>query len=91
MPGGFYYPGTEETTGVSNFGPGSMEEIVEIGAIPQDSVDAVEGILKQLEIVKDESAEWNCQSWTEAAFAVLKEKGWVYQDFKAVKDWVKEK
>ena len=91
MPGGFHYPGAEEVTGVSSFGPGPLEDMVEIGAVPQENVGAVEGYLRELEVVKDESSDWNCQSWTKAAFEVLKEKGWVYQDFEAVKSWVKEK
>ena len=89
MPGGFHYPGAEPVSKISSFGPGRMEDMVEIGEIPNEDVASIEGLLRQIDIIKDESSDWNCQDWTEVACVLLKGKGWVYQRIDTVKTWVK--
>lgn len=88
MPGGFYYNGPEP---VGDYTKSTTKvDIVEIGAIPIASLPLVKGVLDTVVIVKDEASDWNCQDWSKEAFAQMKAKGWVYQDFDAIKNWLKE-
>jgi hypothetical protein len=88
--GFFRYKGAEDVSDLTKTTLNALKDRLEIGAIPAASVGSVHGLLKDVEIVQDETSEWNCQSWAEVAFEVMKAKGWVWASIDAVKSKLKE-
>jgi hypothetical protein len=100
MPGGFYYPGPEQLGISQDGGAGEMRDKLEVGEVKVDKggdvggvVESINAVLKEVEIVRDESAGWNCQDWTLEGFERLKGMGIVYGHLKAdgVRGWLKER
>lgn len=100
MPGAFNYPGPENLRVSQDGGPGEMREKLEVGEVEVDAragtpggVDKIDGILKGVGVVKDESAAWNCQDWTLEGFELLKQAGVVYGYLRGehVREWLKER
>jgi hypothetical protein len=56
-------------------------------------IESINAVLKEVEIVRDESAGWNCQDRTLEGFERLKGMGIVYGHLKAdgVRGWLKER
>ncbi|KAK4032342.1 hypothetical protein C8A01DRAFT_41222 [Parachaetomium inaequale] len=100
MPGGFYYPGPENLGATQDGGPGELRDKLEAGEVGVDesagtqaAVDKIDGILKGVDVVKDESAAWNCQNWALEGFELLKKAGVVYGHLggEGVRGWLKER
>lgn len=80
MPGGFYYPGPEQLDMSQGGEPGWLFERLEVGEVDEGDIAAVHETLAAVDVVKDESAGWNCQDWAMAGVDKLREagKGWIH-------------
>ena len=50
---------------------------VKIGEVQRGDLDAIEGILRSVEVVRDINSDWNCQAWTREGVRRLVERGFV--------------
>lgn len=98
MPGGFYFPGAERDMSVSQDGaPGELRDRLEVGEVDGDGiegvVDRMVGVLREVEVVKDEGRAWNCQDWALGGLEGLKGLGVVYEWLgrEEVRGWLKER
>lgn len=99
MPGGFNYPGPENMGIAQDGGPREERDKLEVGEVDvhdtdiEGAVDRIHGVLKDVAVVKDESAAWNCQDWALEGFTRLRDAGVVYGHLEAegVRGWLKER
>jgi hypothetical protein len=100
MPGGFHYPGPENLKATQDDGPGELTDQLEVGEVEVDgsagtqrAVDKIDGILKGVRVVKDESAAWNCQNWALDGFELLKNAGVAHGHLggEGVREWLYER
>lgn len=75
MPGGFHYDGPESILDINK--PIAKFLQVDIGCIPREQLDTVTRVCHLVDVIRDESAEWNCQSWTVAVVEDLKKFGYI--------------
>lgn len=89
MPGGFYYPGPEDTDLWRSERP---KHELEIGEVETSQLEEFHDILARVPIEKNESSRWNCQDWTLDGLISLKEAGFVWDHItgEAMKNWLRE-
>ncbi len=94
-PGGFYFPGAERDMPVSQDGaPGELRDRLEVGEVDGDGIEGLvgrmEGVLRGVEVVKDEGRAWNCQDWALGGLEGLKGQGVVYEwlEGEGVRKWL---
>jgi hypothetical protein len=50
---------------------------IKIGEVQRGDLDAIEEILRSVEVVRDINSDWNCQAWTREGVRRLVERGFV--------------
>ena len=68
-PGAFYYPGVDD--GLDLVDSHTLNNELEIGAIPISEIGQLEERLRTISIDLYESTTWNCQDWAMEAVKIL--------------------